>query len=89
MQNLSMNALARKADIGQSGLSEIEAGKRQPTFDSLEKVVCALNLTWSEFFREKEPDFSPQLRALLKNAQQLSPAQIDTLNQFLNSMTEN
>jgi HTH-type transcriptional regulator, repressor for puuD len=89
IQNMSMNTLARKADIAQSGLSEIEAGKRQPTFDSLEKVVRALNLTWSEFFQEKEPEIPHQLRALLNNAQQLTPIQIDALNQFLASMTEN
>ncbi|MEA4925459.1 MAG: helix-turn-helix transcriptional regulator [Syntrophomonadaceae bacterium] len=87
-QNLSMNALARKADIAQSGLSDIEAGKRQPTFDLLEKIVNALNLTWSEFFKEVEPEISHELRSLLKNAKQLTPAEIDALNQFICIITE-
>lgn len=87
-QNLSMNALARKADIAQSGLSDIEAGKRQPTFDLLGKIVNALNLTWSEFFHEAEPEISYELRALLNNARQLTPTQIDALNQFIRVITE-
>jgi len=88
-QNLSMNALARKADIAQSGLSDIEAGKRQPTFDLLEKIVHALNLTWSEFFQEAEQEVPHELRVLLNNARQLTPAQIDALNQFIRIITEN
>jgi len=85
-QNLSMNALAKKADIAQSGLSDIEAGKRQPTFDLLVKIVRALNLTWSEFFQEVEPEISPELRALLNTARQLNTRQIELLNQFIYSM---
>lgn len=86
-QKLSMNALAKKADIAQSGLSDIEAGKRQPTFDLLEKIVRALNLTWSEFFQEVKPDISPELRNLLNNANKLTPEQVEALNQFINLIT--
>lgn len=85
-QKLSMNALAKKADIAQSGLSDIEAGKRQPTFDLLEKIVRALNLTWSEFFQETRPDISPELRDLLNNARELTPDQVEALNQLIRSM---
>ena len=83
-----MNALARQADIAQSSLSDIEASKRQPTFDLFEKIVHALNLTWSEFFKEAEPEISHELRSLLNNARQLTPAQIDALNQFIRIITE-
>lgn len=86
-QKLSMNALAKKADIAQSGLSDIEAGKRQPTFDLLEKIVYALNLTWSEFFQEVKPDISPEMRSLLNNANKLTPEQVEALNQFINLIT--
>lgn len=86
-QKLSMNALAKKADIGQSGLSNIEAGKRQPTFDLLEKIVHALNLTWTEFFQETEPEFTPEVRCLINNANKLTPEQAEALNQFIHSIT--
>lgn len=86
-QKLSMNALAKKADIGQSSLSNIEAGKRQPTFDLLEKIVRALNLTWSEFFQEAKPKYSPEVRSLINNASKLTPEQVVALNQFIHSIT--
>jgi transcriptional regulator with XRE-family HTH domain len=40
--NISMNELARRAGIAQSGLSKIEAGQRQPTFDLLERIIAFL-----------------------------------------------
>jgi transcriptional regulator with XRE-family HTH domain len=88
-QGLSMNELARRADVGQSGLSDIEAcGKRQPTFDWLERVVKALNLTWADFFSEEEPDLPVHIRELISNAQKLSPAKVEILNQFIKAITE-
>jgi len=85
-QNLSMNTLAKKANVGQSGLSSIEAGKRQPTFDILDRIVRALNLTWAEFFQEAEPEFTPEVRDLLDNVKTLTPEQVEALNQFIHSI---
>lgn len=87
-QGLSMNELARRADVAQSGLSDVEAGKRQPTFDWLERVVNALNLTMVEFFSEEPPELPVHIRRLLASVQNLTPDQADALNQFIQSMTK-
>lgn len=87
-QNLSMNELARRAGVAQSGLSEIEAGKRQPTFDILERIVSAFNMTLVEFFSNDEPELPSYIRELINSLQHLNPNQIDLLNQFIISITE-
>lgn len=87
-QNLSMNELARRAGVAQSGLSEIEAGKRQPTFDILERIVSAFNMTLVEFFSNDEPELPSYIRELINSLQHLTPIQVDLLNQFIISLTE-
>jgi len=87
-QNLSMNELARRAGIAQSGLSEIEAGKRQPTFDLLERIVSAFNMTLVEFFSNDEPEFPAYIREFINSLQHLTPNQVNLLNQFIISITE-
>lgn len=87
-QNLSMNELARRAGVAQSGLSEIEAGKRQPTFDILERIVAAFNMTLVEFFSNDEPELPSYIRELINSLQHLTPDQADLLNQFIISITE-
>lgn len=42
--------LAKEARIGKSQLSKYETGKELPKFDSLEKVLNALGIGYSEFF---------------------------------------
>lgn len=87
-QNLSMNELAKRAVIAQSGLSDIEAGKRQPTFDLLVKIINALNLTWSEFLCEDTPEISPHIRELMKAAQSLPTHKIELLNKLAKALNE-
>ncbi len=48
-QGLSMNKLAKTANIGQSTFSYIEAGYRQPTFDVLERIIIALGFSRGHF----------------------------------------
>lgn len=87
-RKMSMNELARRADVGQSGISEIEAGKRQPTFDVLEKIVKALNLTWAEFFEEKAAEIPSYIRELNGTISELDEEQINLLNEFIKSITK-
>ncbi|OPY60724.1 MAG: HTH-type transcriptional regulator PuuR [Pelotomaculum sp. PtaU1.Bin065] len=53
-QGVSMNALAKRSGASQSAISEIEAGKRQPTFEVLERIITGLGLTLSQFFADKD-----------------------------------
>lgn len=42
---LSQSALARAVGISQSGISQIEAGERNPSFDMLRQIATALNVS--------------------------------------------
>jgi transcriptional regulator with XRE-family HTH domain len=54
---LSQNNLANISGASQSAISEIEAGKRQPTFEVLEKIIVAgFNMSLPEFFTLGEQD---------------------------------
>lgn len=44
-RKMTATALARKAEIGQSFLSQIEGGKRDGTVETLRKIADALGLT--------------------------------------------
>lgn len=47
---LSQEKLALKAGIDRTYLAGIEAGKRNATITSLEKIVNALDITMKDFF---------------------------------------
>ena len=50
LRGKSQAGLAKDAGIGKSQLSKYETGKELPKFDSLEKVLNALGIGYSEFF---------------------------------------
>lgn len=81
-----MNALSKRSGAAQSAISEIESGKRQPTFEMLERIVYGLGLTLSEFFAEDTRDMPPDLRQLLREAESLTPAQRKKLAEFIKVM---
>lgn len=85
---LSMNALARRSGVGQSGLSEIEAGKRQPTFEVLERIVKGLNMTLPEFFAEEAPELPPDIRYMVELAQRIPPTQRKRFVNLLESIVD-
>ena len=85
-QNISQYKLAKLAGISQAGLSNLEQGKKQPTVQTLEKILSALNITWSEFFGENDlPELSPENRRLF-DALNVSPPEmrrlIDTIKDY-------
>lgn len=51
-QNLSQDALARKAMVTQEYISQIENGKRFPSLRTLEKLSKALKCTKSDLLGE-------------------------------------
>lgn len=87
-QKISMNALAKKAEIGQSTLSYIENGLRQPTFEIIERIVKALGITLTDFFAEEKPELEPELRRLLETAKKLTPEQREQLQRLLESLSK-
>ncbi len=87
-QKISMNTLAKRVEIGQSTLSYIESGQRQPTFEIVLRVVSALNLTLAEFFAGERPELEPELRRLLDTARKLTPEQREALQKLLETMSK-
>lgn len=83
---ISQCELARLANIGQSTLSDIERGIKQPTIITIENICRAFNMSLSEFFNEDIVEISPEVRELLKHTSKLSPEQIKKLSEFLSSL---
>lgn len=49
-RNMSLQELARRAELSVSYLSEIERGKKQPTLETIDKLASALNVSKEGFF---------------------------------------
>lgn len=87
-QGFSMRKLAERSGVSQSFISSIESGQKQPTLDSLVKLADGLGITLIELLGG-EPgakSLPPNLQNLLANARQLTPSQLEALNQFVRSM---
>jgi len=89
-QGLSMRKLAERSGLGQTFISSIEAGQKQPTLDSLLKLSSGFGITLIDMLGgdPSTESLPSHLQDLLNNARQLTPTQITALNQFLISMTE-
>jgi len=87
-QNISMNKLAKMANVGQSTLSYIESGERQPTFDVLERIVLALGFSLADFFAEDKPELAPDIRRLIQAAERLTPEQRELVQKLVESIGE-
>lgn len=87
-QGLSMRKLAERSGVSQPFISSIESGKKQPTLDSLLKLSDGLGITLIDLLGEEPAANSlpKHLQDLLANAKQLSPDQLESLNQFIRSM---
>ena len=88
-QNISMNQLAKIADISQSSLSRIEAGLSQPTFDVLERIIIALDFSLAEFFsNEQQTVVDPSIVRLVQAAEKLTNEEREHLTKFIQSRKE-
>ncbi len=54
-KHMTQLAFAVECDIAKSYLSELEAGKRNPSLLTLEKICLALNITLSTLFEGMGP----------------------------------
>ncbi|MBO8127750.1 MAG: helix-turn-helix domain-containing protein [Peptococcaceae bacterium] len=79
---LSGNALAKRAGVAQSTISEIESQKVIPSIRVLEKLCRALGITLADFFAptaQKYAPLTPEQRTLLNTIKHLSPEQLAVL----------
>ncbi len=51
---LSQEALANKADVDRTYMTDVENGRRNISVEILEKIIIALEVSYSEFFNSKE-----------------------------------
>lgn len=51
---LSQEALAEKAGVHRTYIGQVERGERNPSFDSLNLLLAACEVTWEEFGAELE-----------------------------------
>lgn len=88
--NISGNKLAQMAGVSQSTISAIELGQKIPTTVTLGRICEALNITLHEFFNDKKDvELNSALQELLTQANRLSEQQLQSLNSFLKTITNN
>lgn len=51
---LSQEALANKANVDRTYMTDVENGRRNISVEVLERIIIALNVSYSEFFTSKE-----------------------------------
>jgi len=51
---ISQEALAYKAEVDRTYITDVENGRRNVSVEILEKIIVALGVTISEFFNAKE-----------------------------------
>ncbi len=51
---LSQEALANKSDVDRTYMTDVENGRRNISIEVLEKIIAALEVSFSEFFNSKE-----------------------------------
>ncbi|MGN7298108.1 helix-turn-helix domain-containing protein [Ferdinandcohnia sp. SAFN-114] len=78
-KGLSSYQLEYISGISQSNISRIESNEISPTIDTLLKLCNGLEISIIEIFEQND------LTALLKTAKQLSPEQIEKVNEMLKS----
>lgn len=87
-QGISMNKLAKSVGIAQSGLSDLEAGKRQVSFDTAIKLIEALGFKPHEFFSNEVPTQSPEITRLIKVAEKLPSKELELLIELIELRTK-
>ena len=51
---LSQEALALKAEVDRTYVTDVEAGRRNVSLEILERLIKALDVSFAEFFTSKE-----------------------------------
>ena len=83
-RGLSKNRLAQLAGISQTHISDIEAGKKNPTVETLRRICDALGISLIEFLDDtKEPGLHPDAARLAKIAEKLPPEERRALLSYI------
>ena len=52
--NLSQEALALKSEVDRTYMTDVENGRRNVSIEILQKIISALEVSFTEFFNTKE-----------------------------------
>lgn len=52
--NLSQEALALKSEVDRTYMTDVENGRRNVSLEILQKIIAALEVSFTEFFTAKE-----------------------------------
>lgn len=82
----SKNKLAQESHLSQAYISQLEAGMKEPTTTTLQRICAALNISLADFFAEDASELPPDLRQLLREAEVLTPDQRKALTEFIRTL---
>lgn len=88
LSNLTMKEFAELTGCSAGYISDIEHSKNIPSISKLIEICKALNITLSDFFDEGSDPvvLIPELKELINNAKELTPEQLEKLNEFIKTI---
>ena len=83
-KGMTIYKLSKETGISQNHIGGIELGKRQPTFDTLSRLLSPLGVTLSEFFNEDTETLylSDDEKRLIENYRCLPSEKAEALQQL-------
>lgn len=90
-KGLSIYKLSKETDISQNHISAIENDKRQPTVETLERLITPLGITLSELFNTNgEISFlTDKERFIIENYRNMDISDADIFLSLSNSLSQN
>lgn len=88
-KELSIYKLSKETDISQNHISAIENDKRQPTIETLERLIAPMGITLAELFNDNENAsfLTPNERELIENYRSMPKESADLLHNLSNVLS--
>lgn len=92
-QGLSQEKLALKANINPAFLGHLERGLKSPTMNTLDKIIEALNVSYSQFFSDSNITNNTEsrqfyLNIIYSNVKYLSDNKLKFITEMIFKLTE-
>ncbi len=85
---LSQSALARAVGTSQSAISQIEAGERNPSFETIRQIARALDIPPAQLLGAPVEGLQPEEEAHFRLLRQLTPEARDELSNFARFLSQ-
>lgn len=87
-KNITIYRLSKETGISQNHISGIELGKRQPTIETLSRLLAPLGISLAELFNEEKKAMYPSEdeRLLIENYRRLPKEKADMLLNLSNML---